>query len=186
MRIISGIYRSRKLKTLEGLHTRPTLDGTKEAIFSSLGGSLPSQVTLDLFGGSGALSFESLSRGAKEAYIIDNSKEAIEIIKSNKDMLKIGNELHIFQMSYDRALNEFANMTFDVIFLDPPFRMKIINEVISFIIDHNMIAPGGCIMAEYPWEDRFTVNKEYDGYDVKLCRRYSSSEVILLQKEKQS
>ena len=64
MRIISGIYRGRKLYTLEGLKTRPTLDQTKEAIFSSIGGYLNGQVILDVFGGSGALSLESLSRGA--------------------------------------------------------------------------------------------------------------------------
>ena len=67
MRIIAGKYGSRKLITLEGLATRPTLDQTKEAIFSSLGGYINDFVILDVFGGSGALSLESISRGAKEA-----------------------------------------------------------------------------------------------------------------------
>mgnify|MGYP001119717371 len=83
MRIIAGKYRSRKLITLEGLATRPTLDQTKEAIFSSLGGYINDFVILDVFGGSGALSLESISRGAKEAYIIDSNPDAVKIIKKN-------------------------------------------------------------------------------------------------------
>ena len=83
MRIIAGKYRGSKLNTLEGLKTRPTLDATKEAIFSSLGGYIPGFIVLDIFGGSGALSLESLSRGAEKAYIIDNNIDAINIIKGN-------------------------------------------------------------------------------------------------------
>lgn len=86
MRIIGGKYKSRKLATLEGLATRPTLDGTKEAIFNSLGNYIPDFVVLDVFGGSGALSLESISRGAKIAYVIDKSPDAVKIIKK---MLKV-------------------------------------------------------------------------------------------------
>ena len=100
MRIIAGKYRSRKLNTLPGLKTRPTLDQTKEAIFSSLGNYLPDFTVLDVFGGSGALSLESLSRGAKKAYIIDNNIEAINVIKTNKEALKVKDELVIYHSSY--------------------------------------------------------------------------------------
>ena len=67
----------------EGMATRPTLDQTKEAIFSSLGGYIPDFKVLDVFGGSGALSLESISRGAQLAYIIDENPAAIRIIKEN-------------------------------------------------------------------------------------------------------
>ena len=72
-------------------------------------------------------------------------------------------------------------MRFIDLFIDPPFRMKVIDEIISFLIDNDMIAEEGYIMAEYPMED--VVEKHYDGYRVKLCRRYSSSEVLILEKE---
>ena len=72
-------------------------------------------------------------------------------------------------------------MKFDLVFIDPPFRMKVIDEIINFLIDNDMIADEGYIMAEYPMED--VVEKNYDGYRVKLCRRYSSSEVLILEKE---
>ena len=181
MRIIAGKYRGSKLNTLEGLKTRPTLDGTKEAIFSSLGGYIPGFVVLDIFGGSGALSLESLSRGAVKAYIIDNNIDAINIIKGNAAKLKVGSELVVYHSEYKNVLDKLKHVKFDLVFIDPPFKLKVIDELISYLINNDMIAEGGYIMAEYPMED--VVEKHYDGYRVKLCRRYSSSEVLILEKE---
>ena len=155
MRIIAGTYRSRKLETLEGLKTRPTLDKTKGAIFSSIGGYLPGFVVLDVFGGSGALSLESISRGAKEAYIIDNNIDAVNIIKKNTKNLGCEKQMHIYHGTYQTVLEN--------------------------IIMHDMLESVGYIMAEYPMED--IINKSYEGYRVKLCRRYSSSEIIIFEKE---
>ena len=167
MRIIGGKFRSRKLVTLEGLKTRPTLDGTKEAIFNSLGNYIPDFVVLDVFGGSGALSLESISRGAKHAYIIDNNVEAIKIIKTNIATLKVENQVTILHGSYDQMLKKLINKKFDLIFLDPPFRMKVIDELITFILDNDMLEDGGYIMAEYPKED--VVRKDYPNLKIKLC-----------------
>ena len=89
MRIIAGKYRSRKLSTLEGLSTRPTLDQVKEAIFNSLGGYLVDMNILDVFGGSGALSLEAISRGARHSTILDSNFAAIEIIKKNASSLGV-------------------------------------------------------------------------------------------------
>ena len=182
LRIIAGKYRGRKLETLEGLSTRPTLDGTKEAIFSSLGGMLPDYTVLDVFGGSGALSLESISRGAKKAYILDNNIDAINIIKKNAQTLGAMKELTILYGDYAQIIKRFAGAKlFDCIFLDPPFRMKVIDELITYIVENNLLADDGFIVAEYPKED--IVQKDYPGFRVKLCRRYASSEVLILEKE---
>ena len=182
MRIIAGKNRGRKLETLPGLATRPTLDGTKEAIFSSLGGMLPGFTVLDVFGGSGALSLEAISRGATKAYILDNNLEAINIIKKNATMLGSMKELTILYGDYHQIIGRFnGQKLFDVIFLDPPFRMKVIDELVDYIVKNDLLAEGGYIVCEYPRED--VVNKDYDGYKVKLCRRYASSEVLILEKE---
>ena len=182
MRIIAGKNRGRKLETLPGLATRPTLDGTKEAIFSSLGGMLPEFVVLDVFGGSGALSLEAISRGAKKAYILDNNLDAINIIKKNAMALGSMKELTILYGDYHQIIDRFVGQKlFDCIFLDPPFRMKVIDELVSFIVQKNLLVDGGYIVCEYPKED--VVNKDYEGYRVKLCRRYASSEVLILEKE---
>lgn len=181
MRIIGGKFRSRKLVTLDGLKTRPTLDKTKEAIFSSLGNYLPNFVVLDVFGGSGALSLEAISRGAEHAYIIDANVDAVKIIKQNVKSLDVEKQVTVLQGSYEINLKKLIGKKFDLIFLDPPFKMKVIEEIINFIIENDMLEDGGYIMAEYPRED--IVNKEYQGLKIKLCRYYSSSEVIILEKE---
>lgn len=181
MRIIGGKFRSRKLLTLSGLATRPTLDGTKEAIFNSLGNYLPDYNVLDIFGGSGALGLESISRGARHAYILDKSSEAIQVIRSNVLSLKVEDSVTIIQGSYDQILLRLSNKKFDLVFIDPPFRMKVIDEIITFLIENNMINDGGYIMAEYPKED--IIQKHYEGFRIKLCRRYASSEIIILEKE---
>ena len=141
MRIIAGINRGRKLETLEGLSTRPTLDGTKEAIFSSLGGMLPGFTILDVFGGSGALSLESISRGAKKAYILDNNLDAINIIKKNAQNLNSMKELTVLYGDYKQIIKRFDNSKmFDIIFLDPPFRLKVIDELIIYIIENDLLS----------------------------------------------
>ncbi len=181
MRIIAGTFRSRKLETLEGLKTRPTLDKTKGAIFSSIGGYLPGFVVLDVFGGSGALSLESISRGAKEAYIIDNNIDAVNIIKKNTNNLGVEKQMHIYHGSFETILGKLKNKKFDVVFLDPPFRMKVIDELMEYLVKNDMVEVGGYVMAEYPMED--IVNKSYDGFRVKLCKRYSSSEIVIFERE---
>ena len=87
MRIIAGKYSSRRLETLPGQHTRPTLDKVKEAVFSSLGGFFDGGTVLDLYGGSGAIAFEALSRGMDKAYIVDKSRAAIQVIRKNAELL---------------------------------------------------------------------------------------------------
>ena len=84
MRIIAGSMRGTKLCTLDGLNTRPTLDRVKEPLFSILNFRLDNAIVLDLFSGSGALGLESISRGANQAYLCDNSRDAINIIKQFK------------------------------------------------------------------------------------------------------
>ena len=171
MRIIAGKYRSRKLITLEGLATRPTLDQTKEAIFSSLGGYINDFVILDVFGGS----------GAKEAYIIDSNPDAVKIIKKNAENLGVGQELHVYLGDYKKILERLNNKKFDIVFLDPPFRMKVIDELCQYLIENDMISDGGYIVAEYPKED--IVEQDYEGYRIKMCKRYASSEILILEKD---
>ena len=96
MRIISGKHRGTKLFTLEGLNTRPTLDRVKEALFNILMLKLEDAVVLDLFAGSGALALESLSRGAKEAYLCDNSISAINMCNKLSNNNKTGIKFRFF------------------------------------------------------------------------------------------
>lgn len=181
MRIISGKFKSRRLLTLPGSATRPTLDQTKEAIFSSIGGRCQDFVVLDLFGGSGALALEAISRGARMAYIVDKSVQALKIIKTNVDSLKVEEQVKIIKGDYRSVLSKLKEQSFDIIFLDPPYSMKIIDEIISFLIENDMVTRSGFIVAEYA--KGYLVNNNYDDFEVRLQRTYSNSEVLILQRK---
>ena len=106
MRVISGTARGKKLNTLSGLNTRPTLDRVKEAVFSIIQFDLEDKNVLDLFSGSGALAIEALSRGAKNAVMCDNSYEAIKIIKQNVKETRLIDKVEIINKDYAEALKK--------------------------------------------------------------------------------
>lgn len=149
MRIIAGKYKSRILKTLEGMNTRPMTDKMKESVFNIIGPYFDGGIVLDLFGGSGALSLEAISRGMSEAYISDNSYDAIKVINSNVSMLNEENNVHVFKTDYKQMINRVSKMKFDLIFLDPPYRLNINNEIINELLEKNMINDGGIVVCQY-------------------------------------
>ena len=112
MRVISGTARGKKLNTLSGLNTRPTLDRVKEAVFSIIQFELEDKEILDLFSGSGALAIESLSRGAKSAVLCDNSREAIRIIRQNIEETKLESKVEIINKDYIDALLKYGDFDF--------------------------------------------------------------------------
>ena len=99
MRIIAGEFASRRLETKKGNSTRPTLDKVKEAIFSSLGGYFIGGVGLDLYGGSGAVGLEALSRGMDFVYFSDIDREACNIIHTNIDLLEVEDRTKVYPVS---------------------------------------------------------------------------------------
>jgi 16S rRNA (guanine966-N2)-methyltransferase len=159
---------------------RPTFDSTKEAIFSSLGGYLPETTVLDVFGGSGALALEAISRGARKAYIIDKSPESIKIIRANVSTLGVEEQVNVFTGSYNTVLPKLSGLKFDVIFLDPPYAMKILDELIGFLISKDYVNIGGSIVCEFAMGD--ILRTDYEHYNIKLYKKYSSSQVLILQR----
>ena len=126
MRIITGTARGIKLATLEGDATRPTAERVKEAVFSMLQFELEGRAVLDLFAGSGQLGLEALSRGAEHAVIVDVSRTAIQAIERNaqavlKDALP--ERAQIMRADYRSAIGSLGDASFDLVFLDPPYRM---------------------------------------------------------------
>lgn len=126
MRIIAGEMRSRKLKAPEGMDTRPTADRVKEALFSILGSRVYGARVLDLYGGSGALALEALSRGAESAVICDLSAKACQVISENIASLGCESRAALLRMKDTAAVAALAKKadSFDLIFLDPPYRMS--------------------------------------------------------------
>ena len=149
MRVITGSARGAKLKTLEGLATRPTSDRVKEAIFNIIQFDIQGRRVLDLFGGSGQLASEALSRGADYAVIVDQSAEAVKVIKDNLKKTKFDQQASVFQMDYLRYLST-AREKFDLIFLDPPYAEKSLENALQKISEIDILSEGGIIICERP------------------------------------
>ncbi len=150
MRIIAGDMRSRKLKAPEGMDTRPTADRVKEALFSILQGRLYGARVLDLYAGSGALALEALSRGAESAVLVDCASKACQAISENIAALGCEGRAQLLRMKDTAALAslEARGDAFDLIFLDPPYRMDTA-PVCRALLKSGLLRPGGMIVIEH-------------------------------------
>lgn len=179
MKIISGIYKGRNLSGFNIEGTRPTQDRVKESIFSSIQDYLPDAVVLDLFAGSGNLGLEALSNGSKFAYLNDFNKKAVDAIRKNIELLKVENA-KILGLDYKKALNYFKenNITFDIIFLDPPYKERIIEETVNYLLENNLLNEDGIIICEYEHD----FNDEFDGLELIKQKKYGYKFVKILAK----
>ena len=150
MRIIAGEMRSRRLKAPEGMDTRPTADRVKEALFSILGGRIYGARVLDLYGGSGALALEAISRGADSAVICDLSSKACAVIQENIDTLGCQRRAALLRMKDTAAIGALQkrNARFGLIFLDPPYRMDTA-PVCAALLAAGLLEEGGMIVIEH-------------------------------------
>ena len=146
MRIIAGKYRKMNLNTLEGDNTRPSKDMLKEALFSSLGFFDGSEAFLDLFGGSGAVGLEALSRGANRVVINDHNRDALRVIKSN--VAKIQETVEVYNYDYKECILKLANIQFDYIFLDPPYALNKYEEIMNLLIENCLIKDSTVVIWE--------------------------------------
>ena len=140
MRIIAGEKRSRKIEAPQGQDTRPTADRVKEALFSMLQRRVYDARVLDLYAGSGALSLEALSRGAASAVLVDMSFKAGKIIRQNIETLDYGDRARFLNMEDMRAIGQLENegQQFDLIFLDPPYKMDTTDVILRMYRDGMM------------------------------------------------
>lgn len=178
MRIIAGKHKSRKLETLEGNNTRPMMDVMKESVFNTIGPYFDEIEILDLFGGSGALSLEAISRGAKHSYIIDLSRDAVRVITNNVKSLKEETSVTILNTDYKLALKKLQGQSFDLVFLDPPYRLNIVNELLEYLDENGFLKDGTIIVCHY-----VKGNAKIDN-NFRLIKNYArgSAEVAIYEK----
>ena len=148
MRVISGKYKGSTLNGYNIDGTRATMDRVKESLFASIQGYLKDSICLDLFAGSGSLGIEAISMGAKECYFVDKNKTAIITLKNNLDRLKVDEKYHLINNDYMQALKTF-DIKFDIIFLDPPYHLDMMNNAIAKIISYDLLEDGGILVCEY-------------------------------------
>lgn len=185
MRIIAGKNKGTKLFTLDGINTRPTLDRVKEPLFSIINFDLPDSTVLDLFSGSGALALESISRGAKCAYLCDNSREAIKIIKQNIEKTKTENQTVVISKGFEKALQEIIEkkVKFDFIFLDPPYKTDYAERATEIIVENDLLKNNGTIIIETDEKDRIV--QKIQNIDIAMYdeRKYGRVNLLFLRKE---
>ena len=149
MRVITGSARGTKLATLEGEETRPTTDRVKEALFSMIQFDIEGRAVLDLFGGSGQLAIEALSRGAARATIIDQSRDAIGIIRENVEKTHFTDKCRISATYYLTFIRSAAGREkYDIIFLDPPYNSDFIPHALEALDKAELCADGSYIICE--------------------------------------
>lgn len=167
MRVITGKARGVQLKTPEGMLTRPTADRVKEALFSIINFDIPGTEVLDLFGGTGQLGIEALSRGAKRCVFVDAREEACQLIRENLKRTKLSQEGMVVRSDYMDFLNRCRDR-FSIIFLDPPYAQEYLENAIKRITEIDILLTDGIIVAErpvgkeLPWEfGGFQRSKDY-------------------------
>ena len=154
VRIIAGSARGRKLETLEGMETRPTLDRVKEAVFGSLQFRIPYAKVLDLFAGSGNLGLEAASRGAKRVVLNDRNPACVEIIRRNIAALGFSETARTMNLDYAAAIERLSEEgeAFDLAFLDPPYREGLAGDAVKRLFVSRLILPGGTVVLEHAAE----------------------------------
>lgn len=150
MRIIGGEARSRQIDAPKGMDTRPTLDRVRETVFDVIQFRVSGAVVLDLFAGSGAYGLEALSRGAESALFNDNSTAARRVIESNIARLGYKARSELIGLDAGKALDLLGErgLSFDLIFLDPPYRMNM-DGILDKILSLSLLRQNGIVIAEY-------------------------------------
>ncbi len=182
MRIISGKHKGKKLSLPEDKNTRPLKDLVKVSIFNLLDHSkrinkrLENSSVLDLFSGTGSFGIECLSRGSKSVHFFENYIGAIKILEKNLSLFKDQKNFHIIKSDCFQFFNSYQkiNEKFDIIFLDPPFKEKRINELIEKIIEKKILNTGGIIIIHRHKKDEIEITNKIKIFDI---RNYGLSKI---------
>ena len=171
MRIISGEARGRTLFAPAGDQTRPTSDKIRGSLFNILSGRVQDAEVLDLFGGTGALALEALSRGAARAVIADTSRAAIEVIRRNAgNVLKdaLAERALILKTDYRSAISALGGRRFDLVFLDPPYRMlDAYPDAMERLRDAGALSEGAVIVAARRQDAQIRIPEGFEVYDTR-------------------
>ena len=189
MRIIAGKARRTNLITPEGSHTRPTSDRIKETLFNMLQQELYDVSFLDIFSGSGGIALEALSRGAKEAVMIDNDSEAVRCIKENIKRTHFEDVARVLKMDAVSALKklELTGNKFDIIFMDPPYNhlwekevlTYIEAKILSFLSGSDIVHKDTLIIAETSLDT--DISYMYDIYNVEKVKEYKTNRHVFIR-----
>ncbi|MGN0162578.1 MAG: 16S rRNA (guanine(966)-N(2))-methyltransferase RsmD [Candidatus Ornithomonoglobus sp.] len=178
MRIISGCRRGHKLLEFEGRDVRPTTDRVKESIFNLIQEHIPGAEILDMFAGSGALSFEAVSRGASHAVLVDNDSRSVELIKRNISGLGFEDKCTVTQKSCFDYIKQ-SGKKFDIIFLDPPYNKGYIEPALTAIVQNDALSGDGIVVLE---SDNTDFRSDIEGLDIYRQKRYGRTFITIYKR----
>lgn len=177
MKIISGSLKGRTIKGYDIEGTRPTMDRVKESLFAMIQNKVPGSIVLDLFAGSGNLGIEAISNGSSEAYLNDINTECVKRIRENVRDFAIEDKIVIINKKWEDALLylERTSIQLDIIFLDPPYKMECLNEVIEDILKKDLLKEEGLIVCEVS----NLYLKEFPRLEMIKTKKYGDKTVVI-------
>ena len=182
MRIISGIFKGKKIFEPKDASTRPLKDLTKESIFNIIVHSnklkinIKNSFVLDLFSGVGSFGIECISRGAKHVTFFENYNGVLPILKKNLSSLKIDEKYQVIEQNILNGINLKSSInTFDIIFLDPPYKEKNLEKILDNISSEKLIKDNGVIIIH-----RHKNEKDQFSENLKIIeeKKYGISKII--------
>ena len=179
MRVISGSRRSLPLKTLEGDATRPTADKYKETLFNCIQMDVPGSVFMDLFSGSGSIAIEALSRGAKRAILVENSNDALKIIRHNIHFTKFEDESEIVRADVISYLRRLDRIDADIIFIDPPYGKGLEKEAIEILDTKSFKSDDVIIIIEAKLDEDMSFVED-TGFVIYKTKNYKTNKHVFL------
>ena len=182
MRVIAGTARSLRLKTPEGMDTRPTTDRIKETLFNMLQPCLSGAVFVDLFSGSGGIGIEALSRGARHAYFVENEKKALSCILENLQFTHLADQATVLKTDVLSALYGIHEKEADVIFMDPPYDCGHENRVFAVLRDLPWVTEDTLIVLETSLQSDISWMEEM-GFSLEKEKRYKTNRHLFYRKK---
>ncbi len=181
MRVIAGTARSLRLKTPEGMDTRPTTDRIKETLFNMLQPHLPGAVFVDLYSGSGGIGIEALSRGARHAYFVENSKEAIACITENLRFTRLADRATVLKQDALAALSGIHEKEADVVFMDPPYGLGCERAALQILRNMPYVTAYTLIVIEAALDENFGFLPEL-GFVLEKEKRYKTNKHVFCRR----
>ena len=183
MRIIGGQARGRTIVAPAGAKTRPTQDYVRESLFNILRWDVPQARVLDLFAGTGALSLEAVSRGAQDAVLVDADRDACAAIRRNIESARMQEQCRLLQKDYRAAMEQLGRegRRFDLIFIDPPYKMENTGEMCAALYDGGLLAEAFLIVVEHRRGCAPLLDARFEAFDQ---RNYGDTQVTFVRRAK--
>ena len=183
IKIIGGKYKNKKLFLPKDKLTRPLKNNVKESIFNLINHSvkiftkIENSNILDLFSGTGSFGLECISRRAKKVFFVESHNEALEILKKNIDSFKNPINYELIKTDCFDYLDKISkfNQKFDVIFIDPPYKEKRLNNLVKLIINKKTLTKNGIVILHRHKKDQLVITDEFKIIDVRI---YGISKII--------